>query len=562
MEERVYLAGETIVREGDDADALYVIRSGAAVVVQQRDGQTHELSRMGLGACFGESALTHDARRTATVVAMSATKVLRLGRESFRLMCDTPLPQLLDRNLTRHVLKQMDLFRGMGPTELDKLVSTFEPLEFPPGAKIVTQGEEGETFFVIRSGMVRVTRVQDGEEIVVKDNIGVGEYFGEAALLRQEPRHASVQAVTAVGCLALQRSRFMASLGSRLNVLKRQAAQRTWAAEHIKDRRITLADLRVVEMLGVGTFGRVQLVVHVASNTPFAMKCLSKGQVLEYQQVDHVLNEKLILSLCSHPFLPRLACAFQDDSNLYMLQDLALGGELFSILINSHGGLPFETVVFYAGCITSALRYLHDLQIAHRDLKPENVLVDNDGYLKVVDFGLSKILRHGYARTFCGTNEFLAPEMVLHKPYTCAIDWWALGVLIFEMFTVCLPFGADTPVKLYEKIIAAKIKFPPSVPPAGVDIISKLLTPTPTTRLGAIKEGSRDVIEHHMFASLDFVELERKHLTPPFKPVINAPTDSTNFDKDYFDTKPAMAVGHWEECLARRPEARDAFKDF
>ncbi|KAL3911106.1 MAG: hypothetical protein SGPRY_008820 [Prymnesium sp.] len=274
------------------------------------------------------------------------------------------------------------------------------------------------------------------------------------------------------------------------------------------------------------------------------------------------MNEKKILSMCSHPFLPRLACAFQDASELYLIQDLAQGGELFTLLIGAPDGLPQADVIFYSACITSALRYLHNLQIVHRDLKPENVLIDAEGYVKLVDFGLSKILTKGFTRTFCGTNEFIAPEIVLHRPYTCAVDWWALGVLIYEMLTVRLPFGDASPVGLYRKILTGSIIFPPELSDCAIDIISKFLTRSPKSRLGAIKEGSYDVLEHPWFSSIQFLELERKALEPPFRPTVDEPEDATNFETDYFHTKPAMAVERWAACLVNYPDADETFKDF
>ncbi|KAL3911105.1 MAG: hypothetical protein SGPRY_008819 [Prymnesium sp.] len=280
MEEQTFDEGAPIVREGEPADALYVVRSGGATVMQQQGGRNVEVGTLGEGECFGESSLAEDATRIATVVARGQTTVLRLGRERFRLLCDTPLPALLDRCITRNVLAMVDLFDGMGTSEFDSLLAAFELAEYVAGESIVRQGEDGESFFVIRSGTVSISRTtEDGEEVVVKEGVGVGEYFGEASMLRQEPRHATVRASSSVVCLTLHHSHFSRSLGPRLDYLKREAAKRAWAAENIKDRRITLQDLRVVAMLGVGTFGRVQMVVHKATNTTYAMKCLSKGQV-------------------------------------------------------------------------------------------------------------------------------------------------------------------------------------------------------------------------------------------------------------------------------------------
>ena len=181
--------------------------------------------------------------------------------------------------------------------------------------------------------------------------------------------------------------------------------------------------------------------LHTPTNTPYALKCMRKGQIVALKQVEHVMNEKTLLDACDHPFLLRLAATFQDSEEIYMLLELALGGELFTVLRNAN---KFEEPQgrFYAACVCSAFSYMHDLSIVYRDLKPENLLFDAEGYMKVVDFGFTKKITDR-TWTLCGTPEYLAPEIITNKGHNLAVDWWAFGILIFEMLVGQPPFCAD-----------------------------------------------------------------------------------------------------------------------
>ena len=204
--------------------------------------------------------------------------------------------------------------------------------------------------------------------------------------------------------------------------------------------------------------------------------------VIRLKQVDHVKNEKNILSEIHHPFIVDLLWFYKDKNLLYMLFPYVCGGELFSYL-RTAGRFNSHTSMFYSVEIVSALEYLHSLSIVYRDLKPENLLLDRDGHIKITDFGFAKKVSDR-TWTLCGTPEYLAPEIIQSKGHNRAVDWWALGILIFEMLAGYPPFFDDNPFGIYEKILSGKIDWPRQVEPLAKDLIKKLLVQDRTKRLG------------------------------------------------------------------------------
>lgn len=212
-----------------------------------------------------------------------------------------------------------------------------------------------------------------------------------------------------------------------------------------------------------------------------------------------------------------------------MLLEYALGGELFTYL-RRIGKFSNNMAKFYAAEIVLALEYMHAHNIVYRDLKPENLLLDAKGHMKIADFGFAKVVPE-VTWTLCGTPEYLAPEIILNKGHGKPADWWSLGILIYEMISGNPPFYAETPVAIYEKIVAGVVEFTPDFDPLARDLICRLLVADPTQRLGATGEGGFSVRNHPWFAGVDWLGLYNRTAPTPLVPMVKSPADTRNFEE-------------------------------
>lgn len=295
--------------------------------------------------------------------------------------------------------------------------------------------------------------------------------------------------------------------------------------------KYSLTDFQIQRTLGTGSFGRVHLVQSKHNQRFYAVKVLKKAQVVKMKQVEHTNDERRMLQQVKHPFLITLWGTFQDSKNLYMVMDFVEGGELFSLLRKSQR-FPNPVAKFYAAEVTLALDYLHSHNIIYRDLKPENLLLDRHGHLKITDFGFAKEVPD-ITWTLCGTPDYLAPEVVASKGYNKSVDWWSLGILIFEMLCGFTPFwDGGSPMKIYENILKSRVKYPPYIHPDAHDLLQKLITPDLTKRLGNLHGGSKDVMNHPWFAEVTWDRLQKKDIDAPYVPPVRAGVgDASQFDK-------------------------------
>ncbi|KAK3110823.1 cAMP-dependent protein kinase catalytic subunit [Teratosphaeriaceae sp. CCFEE 6253] len=310
--------------------------------------------------------------------------------------------------------------------------------------------------------------------------------------------------------------------------------------------KYTLTDFAISRTLGTGSFGRVHLVQSKHNQRFYAVKVLKKQQVVKMKQVEHTNDERRMLQRCRHPFLITLWGTWQDSRNLYMVMDFIEGGELFSLLRKSQR-FPNPVAKFYAAEVTLAIDYLHSMNIIYRDLKPENLLLDRHGHVKITDFGFAKEVPD-ITWTLCGTPDYLAPEVVSSKGYNKSVDWWSLGILIFEMLAGFTPFwDAGSPLKIYENILKGRVKYPPYIHPDAQDLLAKLITPDLTKRLGNLHAGSRDVMTHPWFAEVTWERLAKKDIDAPYVPPVRGGVgDASLFDKYPEETEAYGNSGHDE----------------
>ncbi|KAI0064693.1 Pkinase-domain-containing protein [Artomyces pyxidatus] len=337
--------------------------------------------------------------------------------------------------------------------------------------------------------------------------------------------------------------------------------------EHIH-RSLKLTDFEVKGTLGTGTFGRVLLVklrstAATQSNTTnfFAMKVLRKTEVVRLRQVDHVKAERHILSRVRHPFIVDLYATFQDSLNIYMLLSYVPGGELFTHLRRA-GRFSPDVTRFYLATIVLALKYLHSFNIIYRDLKPENLLLDHRGYLRLTDFGFAKIV-DDRTWTLCGTPEYLAPEIIQSDGHGKPADWWACGILAYEMMVGYPPFFDETAYGIYERILDGKIQWPRDMDPLSRDLIKGFLHPDRTKRLGNMIAGPQGVLDHPWFRGVDWDALERREIRAPIVPHVTSLDDTRYFtrlplppleevpglirDETLFPTRQAYDVVHFQD---------------
>mmetsp|Transcript_16728 Transcript_16728/g.32519 ORF Transcript_16728/g.32519 Transcript_16728/m.32519 type:complete len:335 (-) Transcript_16728:444-1448(-) len=315
---------------------------------------------------------------------------------------------------------------------------------------------------------------------------------------------------------------------------------------------LNLEDFDLGVTLGTGSFGRVRFATYKSNpQVSCAIKMLKKNEVVRLQQVDHMLQEKSILEsiskgsdgLSRHPFIVNLFATFQDECFLYMVLEYVNGGEFFTHL-RRVGQLDNNAAKFYAATVTLIFEHLHSDDIIYRDLKPENLLLDHQGFMKITDFGFAKkVLFKTY--TLCGTPEYISPETLLNKGHGKGVDWWTLGILIFEMLAGQPPFVDDDPMGIYQQILGGNVNFPRYFDRQAKNLIKKLLTADLTKRYGCLKRGAVDIKEHKWLSGLNFENLLARKMEPPIKPKVSGPCDTTNFDP-YPDTmtKPERFVSN------------------
>jgi serine/threonine protein kinase len=293
--------------------------------------------------------------------------------------------------------------------------------------------------------------------------------------------------------------------------------------------KFTLRDMALSATVGTGTFGRVRVAQHRPSKQWCALKILKKSEIIRLKQVEHIKSEVKILSSVSHPFIVNLLGHMQDERRLYMLLEYVPGGELFSHL-RRDGRFGNDHARFYAAQIVLAFEYLHSFNIVYRDLKPENLLLTAKGNIKITDFGFAKIVEDR-TYTLCGTPEYLAPEIIQSKGHSKGADWWASGILVYEMLAGYPPFYDDTPFGIYQKIMAGKFDIPKHFTPEARDLVRRLLSHDRTKRLGCLKDGVKDVRDHPWFTGVHWDSVYQCKVPAPFVPRVNDDKDTSNFDE-------------------------------
>jgi len=305
-----------------------------------------------------------------------------------------------------------------------------------------------------------------------------------------------------------------------------------------KQGKVQIDDFELLKVIGRGAFGKVMLVKKKDDGKIYAMKIMKKRTIIARGQVDHTKAERKILQSLDHPFLMALRYAFQSKEKLYLVLDYIKGGELFFHLKNNRR-FTEDVARLWCGEVALAMGHLHSLGVIYRDLKPENILVDNTGHVVLTDFGLAKdVSPDEKTNTFCGTPEYLAPEIVTGSGHDKAVDWWSLGILLYELTVGIPPFYSQNVNEMYNKIQHGVLRFPPFLSDSCKKIIVALLNREPKKRLGST-DDVEDIKEHPFFDNIDWDKMYNKEYESAFVPKVKSNTDTDNFE-DTFTNEPVV----------------------
>ena len=308
-------------------------------------------------------------------------------------------------------------------------------------------------------------------------------------------------------------------------------------------RRIGLDHFNFLAVLGKGNFGKVMLAETKSSKKLYAIKVLKKEFIIENDEVESTKSEKRVFLIANkerHPFLLNLHACFQTETRVYFVMEYISGGDL--MLHIQRGQFGLKRAQFYAAEVCLALKYFHENGVIYRDLKLDNILLTLDGHIKIADYGLCKeeMWYGSTTSTFCGTPEFMAPEILLDKKYGRAVDWWAFGVLIYQMLLQQSPFRGEDEDEIYDAILADEPLYPIHMPRDSVSILQKLLTREPDMRLGSGPTDAQEIMSHAFFKGTNWEDVYAKKIAPPFKPTIKGEKDTSNFDSEFTSVTPVL----------------------
>jgi len=526
--------GEVVVKEGDPiADYFYIVDSGAFNVtssVENEQLNSHQkfqeklLTSVGKGGAFGELALLYLTPRAASVTAAEESVLWVIDRKNFKNI----LMQVSDKKVKEYVklVEGVSSFSALIQEDKEKIAKAMVEMHYSKEEIILQQGESGSTFYILYEGEVGI--IKDNKQIdkLVVTRGSTPQYFGEKALQNSENRAATIKVLSETAkALALDKRTFDV-------VLKPVSAAMDANKERPDGNRekICRKDLSRIGLLGCGGFGAVELYEHKLTKLTFAMKALSKGYIVKTGMQESVMNEKNILAMTCSDFIIKLYETFNGSQSLYFLMEVALGGELYATY-NRKGlhGSDKHAKYYLAGTVY-AFEHCHERHIIYRDLKPENLLLTETGNIKLTDMGLAKFVV-GKTFTTCGTPDYFAPEIIASTGHTNAVDWWTLGILLFELLSGRPPFESAYPMQTYSKVMKGigKITFPQKCQGPVEALIKGLLKREPSERLPMRPGGTENIKKASWYKDFDWAKMKACELEAPYKPTVKNKKDIANF---------------------------------
>mmetsp|Transcript_18157 Transcript_18157/g.42186 ORF Transcript_18157/g.42186 Transcript_18157/m.42186 type:complete len:851 (+) Transcript_18157:77-2629(+) len=513
FEEASFTNGDEIVRRGAEAQLLIVVHG--TVSVQGRDGRSDLW--LTAGTVHGAVNVRTGMDMEETLVARGPVHVYRLKQESLTEIFPAPFPQVLLQKEVKSAMSKLSLFQNLSENQLMATIDRMQERTHEAGEVIEREGNAANTFYLVLCGCLLASTLE-GQ---VKQPIGPFECFGERGLVSADDCHTSTYEVGEAGAtlLALDRSVFEAECVGP--TLSRELQNYLY----LKELDIQLQDLRRTAVIGRGGFGTVSL-VHYRGDPDILLALKTVGK----EHKKSVIAERDVAVQLRHPCIVHLVKVLEDDANVFVLCEFLGGGDLFHVKRDQYGSstrLSKAQSVYCGASVALALEYLHSQNIMHRDVKPENIMLDTAGRVKLVDLGCCFF---GYSnQTMVGTYDYLAPEVITARNYTCAIDWWAYGILMHELIVGVRPFGSSTRVngkkdhmELFQDILQGPLRWVVGVQDDGAKALLRgLLQRSPALRLGCSRLGAKEVREHLYFAGFDWDAVLNSSMEPPWVPDIN-----------------------------------------
>ena len=426
--------------------------------------------------------------------------------------------EVFNKNIIFENLSKIVLFKSFSQLKLYKLINFIHTEKYKDGEKIIKEGTIGEKFYIVKSGQVEVY-----QKSIYLRTLNQMEYFGERALLTHEARSATVIAKNEVELYYLDKESFNLNLSETMkNYLN--------ISLFLHDETVSLDDLLFIKEIGKGNYGSVSLVMNKKTKFPYAIKAIDKYNIISESLAENIKLEKRILLKIDHPFIVKLVKCLKDEKNIFFLMEYIKGKELFEV-IRDIGFLNKEQTNFYVASMMVAIQYLHERKIIYRDIKPENIIIEENGYLKLIDFGTAKEIEDR-TKTIIGTPHYMAPEIITGEGYSFQVDYWSISICMYEFMCGEVPFGEkeEDPMEIYFAIINQTLTFSNkyiTVNKEFKSIMKKMLDKNPSYRLS----NFYSIKNHPWFKDFKWDDLTNLNLKPPYQPVL--PFSEFDFNEQY-----------------------------
>lgn len=436
-------------------------------------------------------------------LSTSDTNIGVISKTELEQILGATLQKVINQNQILGIMKRVQILRTLPDTSLERLISKLNIVEYGRDEVIFKQGDKGDAFYIIESGLVEIYK----DDVLIRA-ITTHDFFGERAILFNELRTATVLSKGAK-CWVLTKDDFLdlVAKSKRKQILKRIELQND---------NVALFDLTLVKVLGKGMFGVVFLAHNYTTKISYALKSVHKSKVFEFKLSENLKLERSILMQIDHPFIVKLVKTFKDSNRVYFLMELVQGMDLFDV-IRLFPVMDEDKSLFYIGCLVLIIEHLHERNIIYRDLKPENIMVDEDGYAKLIDFGTAKIIKDR-TYTVVGTAHYMAPEVIKGTGYSLEADLWSIGIILYEFVCNVVPFGdgENDPFRVYNLILDSKLTFPSFARDFSCKpLIEKLLSQNP-----ALRGNYESLKKNSWFSRLNWESLMNKQLESPYKPPV------------------------------------------